>query len=255
MPAVDLSLANIEKASRVIDPVFRNSPQFSDEQLNAALGRRVLLKVETVNPIRSFKGRGASFRAQSFERGQHAVCASAGNFGQAVAYAGRSRGIPVTVFVPEGVNPARKARMEILRRHGQRRGCQWRRSQGARPRLRQTAGRPLLHRGWRGSGDFRRGGNHRHRVARSGQHRYGGDTGGRWGAHHRHGPVAARAFAQDAHYRCLCRGRTGHGGKLEGAQACLSGAPHDCRWARHPHAHRTLTGADACFGGRYRAGR
>jgi threonine dehydratase len=114
MPAVDLSLANIEKANRVIDPVFRNSPQFSDEQLNAALGHRILLKVETANPIRSFKGRGMSFRAQSFTRGQHAVCASAGNFGQAVGYTCRSRGIPVTVFVPQDVNPVKLARMEAF---------------------------------------------------------------------------------------------------------------------------------------------
>jgi threonine dehydratase len=114
MSAVDLSLANIEKANRVIDPVFRNSPQFSDEQLNAALGHQVLVKVETANPIRSFKGRGMSFRAQSFTAGQHAVCASAGNFGQAVGYTCRSRGIPVTVFVPEGVNPVKLARMKAF---------------------------------------------------------------------------------------------------------------------------------------------
>ena len=114
MSGMDLSLANIEKANRVIDPVFRNSPQFSDEQLNVALGHRILLKVETVNPIRSFKGRGMSFRAQSFTKGQHAVCASAGNFGQAVGYTCRSRGIPVTVFVPEGVNPVKLARMQAF---------------------------------------------------------------------------------------------------------------------------------------------
>jgi threonine dehydratase len=114
MPAIDLSLANIEKASRIIDPVFRNSPQFSDEQLNAALGHRVLVKVETANPIRSFKGRGMSFRAQSFEKGQHAVCSSAGNFGQAVAYCCRSLGVPVTVFVPGDVNPVKLARMKAF---------------------------------------------------------------------------------------------------------------------------------------------
>ena len=114
MLGMDLSLANIEKANRVIDPVFRNSPQFSDEQLNAALGHRILLKVETANPIRSFKGRGMSFRAQSFTKGQHAVCASAGNFGQAVGYTCRGRGIPVTVFVPQDVNPVKLARMEAF---------------------------------------------------------------------------------------------------------------------------------------------
>jgi threonine dehydratase len=114
MPLADLSLANIERATRLIDPVFRNSPQFVDEQLNAALGRQVVVKVETANPVRSFKGRGADFRASSFGRQQHAVCASAGNFGQAVAYAGRSRGVPVTVFVPADVNPVKRARMEQL---------------------------------------------------------------------------------------------------------------------------------------------
>ena len=59
--AMDLKLANIEKASAVIDPVFLNSPLFIDEQLCAALGRRTIVKVETANPIRSFKGRGADF--------------------------------------------------------------------------------------------------------------------------------------------------------------------------------------------------
>ena len=114
MPAVDLSLANIEEASRLIDPVFRNTPQFSDEQLNAALGRRVLVKVETANPIRSFKGRGVSYRSRSFAKGQHAVCSSAGNFGQAVGYCCRSIGVPVTVFVPEDVNPVKLARMKAF---------------------------------------------------------------------------------------------------------------------------------------------
>jgi len=37
--AIDLSLAKIEKAAAVIDPVFLNSPQFFDEQLSAALGQ------------------------------------------------------------------------------------------------------------------------------------------------------------------------------------------------------------------------
>jgi threonine dehydratase len=109
--AIDLKLANIEKASAVIDPVFLNSPQFIDDQLCAALGRRTIVKVETVNPIRSFKGRGADFLLRNFDVKQKAVCASAGNFGQAIAYAGRSRGIAVEVFVPTDANPLKIARM------------------------------------------------------------------------------------------------------------------------------------------------
>jgi threonine dehydratase len=106
-----LSLTNIEHAARVIDPVFLNSPQFFDDQLNADLGGQVLLKVETANPIRSFKGRGADFKMHSLETGRHVVCASAGNFGQAIAYAGRARGLKVTVFAAMNVNPLKRARM------------------------------------------------------------------------------------------------------------------------------------------------
>jgi threonine dehydratase len=109
-----INLANIKKAATSIDPVFLNSPQYEDTTLNAALGRRVLLKVETANPIRSFKGRGADFFVQSMDAKEKIVCASAGNFGQAVAYAGRTRGIAVEVFAAEDVNPAKAERMRSL---------------------------------------------------------------------------------------------------------------------------------------------
>ena len=112
MPSVDLG--NIEKASTLIDPLFRNTPQFEDETLRRALGRRVLLKVETLNPIRSFKGRGADFFARTLDPKQKIVCASAGNFGQAMAYAAGRRGLPVEVFVAEDVNPAKAERMRLL---------------------------------------------------------------------------------------------------------------------------------------------
>ena len=109
-----LNLANIEKAAQWIDPVFLHSPQYEDGTLNAALGQRVLVKVETANPIRSFKGRGADFFARSLDPKQTIACASAGNFGQAMAYVGRTRRIPVQVFVANDVNPAKAERMRSL---------------------------------------------------------------------------------------------------------------------------------------------
>lgn len=108
---VDLSLDQIERATRTIAPVFRDSPQYSDEQLNAALGRRVVVKVETANPLRSFKGRGTDFLVGRLDPGQHVVCASTGNFGQGVAYAARARDLPATVFTPVGISPAKLDRI------------------------------------------------------------------------------------------------------------------------------------------------
>ncbi|WP_063647584.1 MULTISPECIES: PLP-dependent lyase/thiolase [Streptomyces] len=100
---------------RVVDPVFLNTPQYVDEQLCRALGgRTVTVKLETANPVRSFKGRGADLMLSTLAPGTPVVCAGSGNFGQAVAYAGRARGMPVEVFVPETVNPAKRARMEAF---------------------------------------------------------------------------------------------------------------------------------------------
>ena len=113
-PGLDLSPAAIERAQRAIDPVFRDTPQFEDETLSAALGRSVLVKVETANPVRSFKGRGADFFMHHLEPGARVVCASAGNFGQAMAYAGRRRDVAVHVFAPADVNPVKLARMEAF---------------------------------------------------------------------------------------------------------------------------------------------
>jgi threonine dehydratase len=59
---VDLDLARIGEAARVVGPVFRNSPQFVSGQLCAVLGRSVLVKLETANPLRSFKGRRSRSR-------------------------------------------------------------------------------------------------------------------------------------------------------------------------------------------------
>jgi threonine dehydratase len=53
-----LKIKRIEAAVGKIDPVFLNSPQYVCESLSRALGCRIVLKVETVNPVRCFKGRG-----------------------------------------------------------------------------------------------------------------------------------------------------------------------------------------------------
>jgi threonine dehydratase len=111
---LDLSITRIDTASRAIDPVFRDTPQYVDEQLCAALGRRVIIKVETANPLRSFKGRGADFFVGQLGGRPTVVCSSTGNFGQAMAYAGRRRGLAVEVFVPENVNPVKLARMRAF---------------------------------------------------------------------------------------------------------------------------------------------
>lgn len=109
-----LSVERIEQAASVIDPVFLNSPQFRAETLERQLECQLVVKVETLNPIRSFKGRGAEFLLATRSGRHPLVCATAGNFGQGMAFAARKRGIPLTIFSSVSANPLKIERMRAL---------------------------------------------------------------------------------------------------------------------------------------------
>lgn len=110
-----LSIDNIERAARDVAPVFRNTPQYEADALGRRLGAQIVLKVETVNPIRSFKGRGTDFYLRAAAPlPKKLVTASAGNFGQGLAYAARARGVSLAVFAAESANPLKVARMKDL---------------------------------------------------------------------------------------------------------------------------------------------
>lgn len=113
-PTKRLAVERIEAASRSIDPVFLHTPQFSSEPLSDQTGARVVLKIETVNPIRSFKGRGADLFVSTVQKSTQIVTASAGNFGQAIAYAARKRGVKALIFAAESANPYKIERMRAL---------------------------------------------------------------------------------------------------------------------------------------------
>ena len=109
-----LSIERIEEAFETIDPVFLRTPQYLNESLAEVLGTRLILKVETLNPIRSFKGRGADFLLSKADSNIPLMCASAGNFGQAMAFACRKRKIKLTVFASTRANPLKVERMRSL---------------------------------------------------------------------------------------------------------------------------------------------
>lgn len=109
-----IKLDRIFKATKCIDPVFLHSPQFNCEPLSTLLGTELYLKIETMNPIRSFKGRGADFLLHEARIRDEIVCASAGNFGQAMAYACRKGRVPLTVFAAETANQLKIDRMRAL---------------------------------------------------------------------------------------------------------------------------------------------
>jgi threonine dehydratase len=110
-----ISIDRIREAATVIDPAFKDTPQFVAEALSERLGVTVVLKVECVNPIRSFKGRGTDYLMHRIGNQPNGfVCASAGNFGQGMAYAARKRGQRLSVFAAVTANPLKVSRMRSL---------------------------------------------------------------------------------------------------------------------------------------------
>lgn len=97
--------------------MFLHSPQYECEPLSQALGAALTLKVETLNPLRSFKGRGADFLLKENAAalaGRPLVCATAGNWGQAMAYVCRARGWPLVVYTASTANAFKVERMRAM---------------------------------------------------------------------------------------------------------------------------------------------
>ncbi|MGP4111734.1 threonine ammonia-lyase [Streptomyces sp. 4N509B] len=116
MQGTRLDTARIRAARRVIDPVFLDTPLYRCEALEPLLGCAVSVKLETANPVRSFKARGTEVVASRLaDRGARAVvCASAGNLGQALAWSGRRRGLDVTVVASRSAPSAKLDRIRAL---------------------------------------------------------------------------------------------------------------------------------------------
>lgn len=114
-PALFPTAEGVAAAVARIDPVFLNTPIWDSPVLDDALGARLVFKDETDNPIRSFKGRGATNFVAARQPGGALVCGSAGNFGQGLAWAARGRGLPLIVFAAE---TAVVSKVEAMRRLG-----------------------------------------------------------------------------------------------------------------------------------------
>ena len=102
----DITLDQIESASRIVYAEMQPTPQFCWPLLCESLGTEVWVKHENQTPIGSFKLRGGlvyfSQLAKSSEKPKRVVSATKGNHGQSVGFAARKYGIPATIVVPYG---------------------------------------------------------------------------------------------------------------------------------------------------------
>ena len=110
------TLAEIEAARERIAGAAVRTPLVR-LQLDSAPAE-IYLKLENLQPVNSFKIRGATnaiMLASPSQRAKGLVTASAGNMAQGVAWAARALGLPATIIVPE---TAPEAKLGAIRRLG-----------------------------------------------------------------------------------------------------------------------------------------
>jgi threonine dehydratase len=111
-------LADLEAAQARIAGIARVTPVYPSETLSRRAGRSVQLKAENLQRTGAFKIRGAVNTIATLtaeERAVGVVAASAGNHGQAVAWAAREAGIAATVFMPQD---SPMAKVDATRNYG-----------------------------------------------------------------------------------------------------------------------------------------
>ena len=110
-----IPLEEILLARRTLRGIAARTPLV---RLDVDSDAEIFLKLETLQPVNSFKIRGAAnavLQATDEELARGVVTASAGNMAQGVAYAARIRGVHSTIVVPEG---APETKLAAVRRFG-----------------------------------------------------------------------------------------------------------------------------------------
>jgi threonine dehydratase len=112
-----IAIEEIRRAREVLEGTAIRTPLV---RLDAESDAEIWLKLELLQPVRSFKIRGAGnaiLQASDAELANGVLTASAGNMAQGVAYAARLRGVPATIVVPEH---APQTKIDAIERYGGR---------------------------------------------------------------------------------------------------------------------------------------
>jgi threonine dehydratase len=112
------TLADIQEARGRLQGIAEQTPIYLSETFSRRCGREVRLKAENLQRTGAFKVRGAVNKLATLsaeEREAGVVAASAGNHGQAVAWAARELGVHARIFVPD---TAPMAKVEACRNYG-----------------------------------------------------------------------------------------------------------------------------------------
>jgi threonine dehydratase len=140
---MSVTIDDIELARRRLAGIAKHTPLIRSETLSRIIGGEVFVKAENLQKTGSFKIRGAYNRIAALapdEKERGVIAASAGNHGQALAYAASRAGVKATVVMPTS---AAIAKILATRSYGQRvvlEGADYQEARAAAARIREESG-------------------------------------------------------------------------------------------------------------------
>jgi len=142
------SLSEIQQARERLAGIARVTTVYGSETISRFAGRDLCLKAENLQRTGSFKVRGAINKIATLSKGERragVVAASAGNHGQAVAWAAREVGIKATIFMPQD---APMAKVEPTKNYGAKaelRGANFEEALAAAQQYVESTGATFIH--------------------------------------------------------------------------------------------------------------
>jgi threonine dehydratase len=99
----DIGLPEIQKARQELHEYIRPTPLVYNQWLSDQFSCEIYLKLENIQPIGSFKIRGATYKIKSLghdEKSHGVIAASAGNHAQGVAWGAKELNVSALIVMP-----------------------------------------------------------------------------------------------------------------------------------------------------------
>ena len=104
---IEVSLTDIRSAQKTLKKYLQPSPLLFNPWLSETFGCELYLKLENMQPIGSFKIRGATYKISQLsaeERKKGVIAASAGNHAQGVAWGSKQLGVKALIVMPQNAS-------------------------------------------------------------------------------------------------------------------------------------------------------
>lgn len=143
-----VTLKEIQKAHQELSQFLAPTPMIKNDWLSEHLGCELFLKLENMQPIGSFKIRGATYKIKNLtdaEKKKGVIAASAGNHAQGVAWGSRKYGVDAMIVMPKNAPLMKIRNTQTLGAHIKLEGEHYQEAYQAAVKIAEEENRVFVH--------------------------------------------------------------------------------------------------------------